>query len=120
MGERVAYVQVALPPAARAGGRRPRAEGDGTATVGLYPGMPPAELARLLRLALRLPPAASFSAFCVRDKAPVAGKKQRRRGGDPGTPRIVPLSLACRAPELLRGVSGRWSLLDPGQEPSRY
>lgn len=144
-GEDVTYVQVALPAsylssgrsgAGGSGSRRQRsadAEDAVSATIGVYAGMSPSELAKVLRLALRLPPTATFSAFSVREQVPTANngastafaarnasKKQRKRaqqanGGGAGTVkrRIVPLSLACRAPEVLRGVSdGLVFLLD--------
>lgn len=83
--------------------------------VGIYAGMEASELAAVLRLALQLPPSATFSAF-VLSEAPRtgAGKKLRRRqqvnwelvnGAGGGKRRVVPLSLACRSPELLRGVN---------------
>ncbi|RLN51989.1 hypothetical protein BBJ28_00012980 [Nothophytophthora sp. Chile5] len=96
----VAYVQLYASDASR-----PSAH----VTVGLYPGMTASELELVVKAALKRS-SGSCAGFLVASEAPEtprstrSGRKKKsapRTGG--GTSRIVPLSLACLAPELLRG-----------------
>lgn len=78
-----------------------------SATVGLYAGMAPAELERLLRAALRLAPTPPIAGLVVVPQRRKQRRKPAQANGvarDAAASRVVPLSLACRAPELLQAV----------------
>ncbi|KAE8993911.1 hypothetical protein PF011_g16946 [Phytophthora fragariae] len=67
------------------------------ATLGLYAGMAPQELQQLVRVALP-----QREGECVGFQLASEGSGRKKRASSP-VQRLVPLSLACQAPELLRG-----------------
>ncbi|KAG7391430.1 hypothetical protein PHYPSEUDO_004965 [Phytophthora pseudosyringae] len=94
------------------------------ATLGLYAGMAPAELQQLVRAALNQR-GGVCAGFQVTPEASHPRPGRKKRHSSP-IQRLVPLSVACRAPQLLAGrVSALFapsaapqSALEPEKEPS--